>query len=197
MLDSSLSPLPMCIHPHEQRSLCTQDPLLHSLQTLQRCWDARLCIAIVRKCHCWHLTRAGAPTQACLLATCGPTSSAADTGLLVCSPASPCHSPPKSACLAGPAPVKDQSGEHNSIYRSVFDWWPCRGVAAMQLHQPSSAARSTNTKLTLNSTPHARTHSVSFCNRKQRLKYHYSTEGNCTAFSVQNRSNQRFSTNTF
>ncbi len=99
-------------------------PVLHSPRTLHRCWDACLCIAIVRKCHCWHLTTASAPTQACLLATCGPTSSAADTGSLVCSSTIPCHSPPKSACLACSRPVKDQSGEHNSIYRGVFDWQP-------------------------------------------------------------------------
>lgn len=106
-------------------------------RTLHRCWDACLCIAIVRKCHCWHLTATSAPTQACLLATCGPTSSAADTGSLVCSPAIPCHSPPKSGCLACSGPVKDQSGEHNSIYRGVFDWRPRGEVAAMQLHRPS------------------------------------------------------------
>ena len=128
-------------------------PVLHSLGTLARCWDSCLCIAIVRKCHCWHLTRASAPTQACLLATCGPTSSAADTNSLVCSPAIPRHSPPKSACLACSGLVKDQSGEHNSIYRGVFDWQPWREVAAMQLHRPSWAARE-NTKLTLNSPPH-------------------------------------------
>lgn len=91
-------------------------------RTQHRCWDACLCIAMVRKCHCWHLTRTSAPTQACLLATCGPTSSAADTGSLVCSPSIPCHSPAKSACLACSGPMKDQSGEHNSIYRGVFDW---------------------------------------------------------------------------
>lgn len=96
--------------------------VLHSPRTRHRCWDACLCIGIDRKCHCWHLKRASAPTQACLLATCGPTSSAADTGSLVCSPTIPCHSPPKSACLACPGPMKDQSGEHNSVYRGVFDW---------------------------------------------------------------------------
>lgn len=113
-------------------------PVLHSPRTLHRCWDACLCIDIVRKCHRWHLTRASEPTQVCcLLATCGPTSSAADTGSLVCSPAIPCHSPPQSACLACFGPVKDQSGEHNSIYRGVFDWQPRREVAAMQLHRPS------------------------------------------------------------
>lgn len=68
-------------------------------RTLHRCWDACLCIAIVRKCHCWHLTGTRAPTQACLLATCGPTSSAADTGPLVCSPSIPLRSPAQSACL--------------------------------------------------------------------------------------------------
>lgn len=128
-------------------------PIFHSPRTLHRCWDACLCIATVRKCHCWHLMRARAPTQACLLATCGPTSSAVDTGSLVCSPTIPCHAPPKSACLACPGPVKDQSGEHNSIYRGVFDWQPCREVAAMQLHRPSWAARY-STKLTLNSPSH-------------------------------------------
>lgn len=70
-------------------------PVLHSPRTLHRCWDACLCIAIVRKCHCWHLTRASAPTQACLLATCGPTSSAADTGSLVFSPTIPLQFPSK------------------------------------------------------------------------------------------------------
>jgi len=110
------TPLPVCVVKS------AQGPFLHSPRTLHRCWDACLCIAIVRKCHCWHLTRASAPTQACLLATCGPTSSASDSGLLVCSPTIPCHSPPKSACLAYPGSVKDQSGKHNSIYRGVFDW---------------------------------------------------------------------------
>lgn len=124
--------------------------VLHSLKTPHRCWDACLCIAAVRKCHCWHVMRASGPTQACLRATCGPTSSAADTGSLVCSSTIACHAPPKSACLACAGPVRDQSGEHNSIYWGVFDWQPWREGAAMQLHRPSWAAR-LNTKLTLKS----------------------------------------------
>lgn len=95
--------------------------------------------------------RASAPTQACLLATCSTASFTADTGSLVCSPTGPCRYPPKLLCLAFSGLMKDQSGEHNSIYWAVFDWQPCRGGTAMQLRWSSRAAR-TNTKLTL--TPH-------------------------------------------
>lgn len=75
----------MCspVHLPPPLIVCVVKPSLHSPETPHRCWDACLCVATVRKCHCWHLTRTAAPTQACLLATCGPASSAADTGSLV------------------------------------------------------------------------------------------------------------------
>ena len=128
----SPSPLPVCAATSARGLFFIPRRALH------RCRDACLCIAIVRKCHRWHLTGASEPTRACLLATCGPTSPCR-RHWLACLPRPPFLAVPlpQSARLGCPGPVKDQSGEHNSIYRGVFDWRPCGEVAAMQLHRPS------------------------------------------------------------
>ncbi|CAB1428829.1 unnamed protein product [Pleuronectes platessa] len=90
-------------------------------RTRHRCWDACLCIAIVRKCHCWHLTAAGEPTRACLLATCSPASSATDTGSLVFSAVIPRLSPPRPGRLAGPGPVKINQDGFKETEKSLVD----------------------------------------------------------------------------